>query len=267
MSSGFDSQAQDATNTGPGVSASHGQSTNSSNALAPSPSPPDKIDRNGLDDLNSSVSHAAVIHYQVEQDGVNPYTSHPVSQQEVGQQTLESLDGQPSRNESEFRNINSHSQGDLHSPESLQGYRPQNSHGAESNTLNTFPAEPVTPDVPSRTDPVNAEPKDPQGNWAADTRLSAGQDPHVSYVTGHHPPGHDMDEAGLAELSGSPGVVASTADHRGTDVSAQLQPRSTLDTGSASTALRSDPTISHLHIPGEYPKGTPTAESFENGIL
>ncbi|KAH6677758.1 PH domain-containing protein [Plectosphaerella plurivora] len=267
MSSGFDSQAQDATNTGPGASASHGQSTNSSNAPASSPSPPDKVDRNGLDDLNNSASHAAIVHYQVEQDGVNPYTSHPVSQEEARQQTLESLDGQPSRNEPEFRDINSHSQGDLHGPGNLQGYRPQNPHGDESNTLNTFAAAPVTPDALSRTAPTNAETRDPQGNRVADTRLSVGPDPHVSYVTGHHPPGHDMDGAGLAELSGPPEVIASTSDHRGANVSAQLQPRSTLDTGPASTARRSDPTVSHLHIPGEYPKGTPTAESFENGIL
>ncbi|KAH7349578.1 hypothetical protein B0T11DRAFT_201461, partial [Plectosphaerella cucumerina] len=103
MSSGFDSQAHDAANVRPGVSASHSHSSGGNQALARPQGSQDEVNRSGTDYLNNPASHAAVISRQVEQDGVNPYTSDPVFQPETRHQNPESLDGQSFRNESQLQ--------------------------------------------------------------------------------------------------------------------------------------------------------------------
>jgi hypothetical protein len=123
----------------------------------------------------------------------------------------------------------------------------------------------LAPSGPRAADDTTEHPREIS---AAETRSSVGQDAGPSQLIGQRLPG---DNAINPSPAATNVAVVNTPfpEQRQHVVSAQQQPNGMPESRPALTTPQTgiDRTISQLHVPGEYPKGTPTAEAFENGIL
>lgn len=274
MSSGFDGQGQDPTKTGASNQGSDEHYLRPEPQASQNHSDPNKVGYF----QNLRLSHASAVGEQVAQDGVNPYTSDPLQQDLV---------------ESEAQNLDeNYLQNDTRDPVDS---RPQMTRPLEDSDGTSVPlmvAALSAPDGSFRTTAAQDENATATaGGFIPHAEANSGNNgddpsltPQVASLAKEHrsagagngsAPCH-IDEDYISHGSSLQPSDTSRITHvNASSLSSQdqapvsTQPRGDTDARPCFTTIhnRTDPTISQLHIPGEYPKGTPTAETFGNGVL
>ncbi|KAL2873224.1 phosphatidylinositol 4,5-bisphosphate-binding protein [Colletotrichum sp. CLE4] len=205
--------------------------------------------------MEEMPSHAAELSQQAQEDGVNPYTSETIRRSQSGsrghqavfvpraeEQRVQSQIGAIGNYDDESRpvsNVSGYDRG-LETPGGNSQYGQwMNGNGKTSSDLSNSGID-----------------QQETSEYYASGERSAGHVnviPIVGLGNGHM-------QTREADHNGFPGVnKASTATSQ--DVPRQHQQLSAIRPTSGTIRTDSVPTISNLHIPGEYPKGTPGVEA------
>lgn len=195
--------------------------------------------------MNEAPSHAAMINREAQQDGVNPYTSEPIEQQ------TSTNDGNPGVEE-RHQQLSEHERANLGmiigGPRPVQQRQEDSMHREVDGEGFGYPSE--EKEVASSA----------ANNNAAYMAAGAG----AGAVAGAAYGASGLEQQRMSTATDLTATSLGTADLNtpgdeagGLMVNGSSQPTKAARPVSGTARNDSVPTISHLHIPGEYPKSTP----------